>query len=378
MAVGVPDLPPDIALAVRRQKGALRTLRAEGLVLPLLLLLLMLGAIALDGGVRTGVALLLAAVPVPLVAAILIRLDRFEPEPTRLLVRTFLWGAGAATFVALVINSLVDAVAGSDVAAIVSAPVVEESAKALALIFVIRRRPGFLDGVHDGIVYAAWVALGFATVENVLYYVQAGLDGGFGEMTATFALRGLMVPLCHPIFTSMTGIGLGVAIWRGWGRGGIVAGFAVGLLCAIALHALWNASATVGATLAAYVLGYLPLAAIGIALMVGGARRERRILRTGLEPEVAAGTISPAEYDLLVARGRVRARLRRRARRAGRVARTLVHQYEAAAYELAHANAVGPRRGRPDRQANAAAYRACLVEARRLLLADAPAVLPTG
>ena len=239
--MSVPEPPPDIALAVRRQEGALRTLRAEGLVLPLLLLLLILGSLALDGGARTGVAVLLAIVPVPLVAAILIRLDRFEPEPTRLLVRTFLWGAGAATFIAIVINSAVEAVAGSDVAAIASAPVVEESAKALALIFVIRRRPGFLDGVHDGIVYSAWVALGFATVENVEYYARAALDGGGGEMTATFALRGLMVPLCHPLFTAMTGIGLGVAIWRGWGRGGLIAGFAVGLLCAMALHEIGRA-----------------------------------------------------------------------------------------------------------------------------------------
>ena len=79
------------------------------------------GTITLDGGARTGVALLLAAVPVPLVAALLIRLDRFEPEPTRLLVRTFLWGAGAATFVALVINSIVEVVAGSGAAAVISA-----------------------------------------------------------------------------------------------------------------------------------------------------------------------------------------------------------------------------------------------------------------
>ena len=378
MSTRVPDVPPDIALAVRRQQGALRTLRAEGLVLPLLLLALVLGSIALDGGDRTGVALLLAAVPVPLVAAILIRLDRFEPEPTRLLVRTFLWGAGAATFVAIALNSLVEVVAGSDASAVVSAPVVEESAKALALIFVIRRRPGFLDGVHDGIVYAAWVALGFATVENVLYYVQAGVDGGWSEMTATFALRGLLVPLCHPIFTAMTGIGLGVAIWRRWGRVGLVLGFLGGLACAIALHAIWNGASVAGASGIAYLVVYLPLGAIGIALMVGGARRERRILRTGLEPEVALGTIAEPEFRLLGGRGRERGRQRRRARRAGREARVLLHQYEAAAYELAHANAVGPRRGRPDAAANAVAYRACLVEARHALLAGAPGVLPTG
>lgn len=369
-------LPPEIALVVRRQRGAVRTLRAEGVILPLLLLALMIGTIALDGGVRTPVAVLLALVPIPLVAAVLVRLDRFEPEPARLLLRTFLWGAGAATFVALIINTLVGAVAGDAVATVVSAPVVEETAKALALVFVLRKRPGFLDGVHDGIVYAAWVALGFASVENILYYLQAWADEGVGGMTATFALRGLMLPLCHPIFTSMTGIGIGIAVSRHWGRGGLIAGFLGGLAVAIALHALWNGSTIFGGTEVVILLGYLPLAVIGILLLIGGARRERRILRKGLQPELERGTIDEAEYALLTGGGRVRARLHRRARKAGREARLMVYQYEASAYELAHANAQGRRRERPDPEASKAAFRGCLAEAQSRLRGEWPGVIP--
>ena len=96
-----PEGPEKIALAMRRQRRSLRALRAEGVLLPALLLVLVLAITALDGVIPVGLGLLLAFVPVPLVAAILLRLDRFEPEPTRLLVRTFLWGAGAATFIAL-------------------------------------------------------------------------------------------------------------------------------------------------------------------------------------------------------------------------------------------------------------------------------------
>jgi RsiW-degrading membrane proteinase PrsW (M82 family) len=372
------EVPADIALAVRRQKGALRTLRAEGLILPLLLLVLVIGSTGLEAGVGTGVALVLAFLPLPLVAAIMFRLDRFEPEPTRILVRTFLWGAGAATFIGIVINTTVGLTAGDFVATVVSAPVVEETAKALALLFVIRRRPGFLDGVHDGIVYAVWVALGFATVENVLYYAEAFITEGWEGITILVALRGVMTPFCHPIFTAMTGIGLGVAVGRGWGRGGIAFGFLVGLAVAILLHALWNLSAMTGATIAVYLAGYLPLAAIGTALLLGGSRRERRILIRGLAPEEAAGTLPAAEVALLTARGRARALLRRRARRAGREARRMLHQYEAAAYELAHANAVGRRPGGPEPAQAAAAYRACLVEARAHLLRDASGVLPAA
>jgi RsiW-degrading membrane proteinase PrsW (M82 family) len=373
----VPEVPEKIALVMRRQRRSLRALRAEGIVLPAVLLVFVLSVTALDGFVPLGLGLVLAFLPVPLVAAVLLRLDRFEPEPTRLLLRTFLWGAGAATAIALVVNTGVGVLLGEDAAAIASAPVVEEVGKALALLFVIRRRPGFLDGVHDGIVYAAWVALGFATVENVLYYAEAWSAGGAEDLTITFVLRGLMTPLCHPIFTAMTGIALGLAVkrrgWRGWRIALVV----VGLLLAILLHALWNLSATVGSTPLAYVAGYLPLAIIGLVLLIAGARRERRILREGLEPEVGRGTLEQAAYEQLIAGGRTRGRMRRQARRASREARRLLYQYEAAAYELAHANARGARPGRPDVAETAAAYRACLVAARTGLADLAPGVVAT-
>ncbi len=372
-----PEVPEKIALVMRRQRRSLRALRAEGVILPALLLVLVLAITAFDGVVPLGLGLLLAFVPVPLVAAILLRLDRFEPEPARLLLRTFLWGAGAATFIALVINTGVGLVAGEFAATVASAPIVEESAKALALLFVIRRRPGFLDGVHDGIVYAAWVALGFATIENILYYATAWNEGGLGDLTTVFVLRGLVTPLCHPIFTAMTGIALGIAIKRRGGRAGKIAIVLVGLLFAVLLHALWNLSAGIGAAPIAYLAGYLPLAVIGIALLTAGARRERRILRDGLDQEVERGTLTEAAYTQLIAGGRTRGRMRRQARGAGRDVRRLLYQYEAAAYELAHANVNGERPGRPNVIETAAACRSCLTSARTQLEERAPGLVAT-
>ena len=372
-----PEVPEKIALVMRRQQRSLRALRAEGVILPALLLVLVLASTALDGVVPVALGLVLAFAPVPLVAAALLRLDRFEPEPTRLLLRTFLWGAGAATGIALVVNTAVGLAVGESGAAVGSAPIVEEGGKALALLFVIRRRPGFLDGVHDGIVYAAWVALGFATVENILYYASAWTDGGLDDLTTTFVLRGLVTPLCHPIFTAMTGIALGIAVKRRGGRSGKIALVLVGLLLAVLLHALWNLSAGIGAAPIAYLAGYLPLAVIGIALLTAGARRERRILRDGLDQEVARGTLTKAAYAQLLAGGRTRGRMRRQARRAGRDVRRLLYQYEAAAYELAHANVNGERPGRPNVIETAAACRSCLTSARTQLEERAPGLVAT-
>ena len=371
-------VPEKIALVMRRQQGIGRRLHAYGVVLPLTLLAMSLGIILLSGLVSAGAGLVLALVPLPLVMLILLRLDRFEPEPTRLIVRTFLWGAGGATLIAIVINSTVDLAAGEAVATVFSAPIVEESAKALALLFVIRKRPGVLDGVHDGIVYAAWVALGFATVENILYYADAFNQEGAGGVTTVFILRGVMTPLCHPLFTAMTGIALGIAVTRRRGRFVRFVIVSVGLLLAMLLHGLWNLSAETGATIIVYLVGYLPLATIGMALLIGGARRQRRTLREGLQPEVAVGTISEHEYALLIAGGRARARLRRRTRRAGREPARLLYAYESAAYELASLNVRGLRtRVRAeDPVAVLSMYRDCLVSARGGLQSLAPQVIP--
>src|SRR4051812_137186 len=54
-------------------------------------------------GLVTGAVL--AAVPVFPVVATFLWLDRYEAEPTSLLALAFAWGAGVATFGALVINT---------------------------------------------------------------------------------------------------------------------------------------------------------------------------------------------------------------------------------------------------------------------------------
>ena len=54
-------------------------------------------------GLVTGVVL--AAVPVFPVVASFLWLDRYEAEPTHLLAFAFAWGAGVATFGALVVNT---------------------------------------------------------------------------------------------------------------------------------------------------------------------------------------------------------------------------------------------------------------------------------
>ena len=64
---------------------------------------------------------------------------------------------------------------GETAAIVVSAPLFEEAAKGMGVYWAVRRRE--VDGVSDGIVYAGWVALGFAVVEDATYFALADVEG---------------------------------------------------------------------------------------------------------------------------------------------------------------------------------------------------------
>jgi RsiW-degrading membrane proteinase PrsW (M82 family) len=96
----------------------------------------------------------------------------------------------------------------------VSAPVIEESLKAAALFFIFLRHPDDFEDVKDGIVYAAMVGIGFTAIENVLYYESAWIRGGNDETFSVFDLR-VLTSYSHPLFTAMTGIGLGMIATKG-------------------------------------------------------------------------------------------------------------------------------------------------------------------
>ena len=184
-------------------------------------------------------------------------------------------------------------------------------------------------------VYAAMVGLGFAMTENVLYYSRAAVEGGV-PLAATFFMRGVLSPFGHPIFTCMTGIGLGVAATtsRGWLR---AVAPAAGLAGAIALHSLWNTSATVGdgaAFVGVYFLIMVPLFFGLVTVALVAMRREGRVVREYLQPEVAGGILTAGDVELLSSL-RDRRRLRKAAKRDGKAARRAAKAFQLAATELA-------------------------------------------
>ncbi|MDW3214250.1 MAG: PrsW family glutamic-type intramembrane protease [Ilumatobacteraceae bacterium] len=177
-------------------------------------------------------------VPLAIVLPVLSWLDRIEPEPTSSRVHALLWGACVAVVVSIVVNTTVAFAVGDVAAMVISAPLIEEASKAAGILFALRRRE--LDGVSDGIVYAGWIAIGFAVVEDMTYFAQASIDGAF---VPVFVIRALLTPFAHPLFTFWTGLAIGRAVQQG--RRPFPAAI-WGFSLAVVTHALWNGSLALG------------------------------------------------------------------------------------------------------------------------------------
>lgn len=248
------------------------------------------------------VGLGLAVLPVPpLMAAFRWLGVRARPWPQ--LVFCFAWGACAAALIAIVANSFAtrwiaaataDPYDADQIGSIAIAPVVEETAKAAALLLVHlfrRRRAG---GIADGLALAGFTATGFAFTENILYLGNAfgqDLDSGTSVpdslTAATFFVRIVMSPFAHPLFTALTGIGFALAATAGR-RGGDDGPSAerpagrrgrrllplLGLALAMAVHALWNSSSELGEH--GFHLVYGTVMVPAFALLVWFAVRVRR------------------------------------------------------------------------------------------------------
>ena len=259
------------------------------------------------GAALVGVAVAFAAAPFYL--AVWLWLDRNDPEPAWILAALLAWGGGAATFVSGIVNDVFSGVTravsrdpqlAAILSASVSAPLIEEATKGLAILLLLLFLRREFDGVIDGIVFAGVVALGFATVENVLYYGRAVSQHGPGGLVVVFVLRGVLGPFGHAVFTSMTGIGCGIARQTHNGALRLVAPV-IGYGVAVFLHALWNFLASLAgvAFLAIYVLFWVPLFVVFFGAVVYMGVRESRLIRRMLELEVVGGLLTRDQADLV-------------------------------------------------------------------------------
>jgi RsiW-degrading membrane proteinase PrsW (M82 family) len=309
---------PTILIRTSPRISAIRLVLAivVGLIALFLGLLLLLVMGLETGPVALMLGLITATIPVPLYVVLVLWIDRYESEPLWMLATAFFWGALIATFFAFLLNttsqgivgSMTDASAGEAFAAVISAPIVEEVGKAVILVIFFFWKKDEFDGVVDGIVYASMAALGFAMTENILYYGKAAAEGGGGALTLTIIIRGFFAPFSHPLFTSLTGIGLGLARQSTNIAVKILTPI-VGLLMAIFMHSIWNGSAVFGGGpvfILTYLIVMVPAFVIILVVISVALRREGQVVREFLVVDLERGLLTPEEYKQL---GSIRGRM---------------------------------------------------------------------
>jgi len=261
------------------------------------LILILLTAVNPGG---TAIGFVLSTVAMTLVLLCYLWLDRWEPEPPRLLVLAFLWGASVAVLASVVLELIVESAINpgksetSFFTVAVAAPVIEEAAKGLFLLLMMTgARRNELNSLTDCLVYAGVTAVGFAWLEDIFYIANGGT---LASSLVTAAMRLIMAPFAHPLFTTFTGIGVYFALQQRntWAKVGYVA---LGFAAAVIMHGLWNGSALVGpgAYFGLYVVWMMPIFFLAIVLAVRSRRREQQIVAEKLPGMVAAGLVTPAE-----------------------------------------------------------------------------------
>ncbi|MDW8326791.1 MAG: PrsW family intramembrane metalloprotease [Anaerolineales bacterium] len=250
---------------------------------------------------------LLGLGPMMIYAFILTWFDRYEREPFWLMTVVFLWGAIVAAGSAFILNTLFgtallaftnDELLANVGTAVISAPIVEEAVKGLAVLAVFLFVRHEFDSLMDGIVYGSLVGFGFAATENVNYIFFSGFaEGGLGGAVMVTLVRAVGIAFLHASLSAC--VGLGVAYFR-LSRGGAryLAPF-IGYGAAVGFHAAHNFLASLGEPLLCLLglaldwTGFLVLFAFILYLMW----RESHIMRDYLRDEVARGLITLQQYQ---------------------------------------------------------------------------------
>lgn len=153
--------------------------------------------------------LAISILPVIIILIYIYRRDKYEKEPIGLLIKSFFGGVLSAVLTVLLLMVLLpvipkptDVFLLSIFEAFVEAAIPEEFFKFLILYLIIWRHKAFNE-MFDGIVYAVFVSLGFACIENIFYVFSNGVLVGL--------LRAVLSVPGHALFGVIMGYYLSLA-----------------------------------------------------------------------------------------------------------------------------------------------------------------------
>lgn len=233
-------------------------------------------------------SLLAAIIPMVLYLIILWRMDKYEKEPIKLVIKHFFWGAFGAVFLGILgsllltypINSIIyDVKVQGLLAAIIVAPFVEEITKGIYLFKTVKDKN--FDNITDGIIYGGAIGLGFGMTENFLYFVAFGTD--IESWVSIVLIRSIFSSVMHCISTAIFGAFLSLAKFRGKRFKKLI--ILSGLFFSMVLHSFWNTSVSFPTS---YFWGLLVMFFIIISFVLIlklFVNQELKVIRIGLADE---------------------------------------------------------------------------------------------
>ena len=181
------------------------------------------------------VLLFLSVLPAALLIIFIYRQDKYQKEPFKSLFKAFFGGMLSVVFTIVTVR-IIDYTIGLIpylnqtvfYDSFITAGIPEELCKFLVFMIFIWNDKNF-DEYFDGIVYASFISLGFATVENIMYVMPGGI--GTGIVRALISVPG------HFLFGVILGYFLSMAKFNSDKKGRYII---IGLLIAMAAHGLFD------------------------------------------------------------------------------------------------------------------------------------------
>ena len=176
----------------------------------------------------------IAILPVIILMVYIYHQDKYQKEPIKTLAKAFIGGMLAIVLDILIVTGIQYLAGDSAItktvffSAFLEAGIPEEFSKFLIFMLFIWRDKNF-DEYFDGIVYATFIGLGFACVENIEYVFMFGF--GTGVVRALLSVPG------HFLFGVVMGYFLSMAKFHPEKRGTYLIS---GLLLAMIAHGLFD------------------------------------------------------------------------------------------------------------------------------------------
>lgn len=242
----------------------------------------------------------IAVLPVVLLMVFIYRQDKYQKEPIKSLAKAFIGGMLAIPLDILIVSAI-DRFLGNTwlantvfFSAFLEAGFPEELSKFLIFMIFIWRDKNF-DEYFDGIVYATFIGLGFACVENISYVFSYGF--GTGVVRALLSVPG------HFLFGVLLGYFLSMAKFHPEKRGTYLL---TGLLSAMLAHGLFDwllmVSSGLGPLLGSiiyfvFIWGDIKLWKLGLKYINKQQENSRRQAQEAALNDVENQISSPLNFD---------------------------------------------------------------------------------